>query len=102
MVKMALNVVENYKNYTEITGIFDSRHIFDFSTSVENVPKYSTFDFWLSRYIFPKLLEFPKALSKRMALPTTHWGVPNHPFTECKTIIVIIIIKQIVLLLQYF
>ena len=34
----------------------------------KNVPKYLCFGFWLSLYIFPKLLKFPKALSKRMAL----------------------------------
>ena len=68
MVKMALKMVENHEYYTKITGILDSRHIFDVSTSVENVPNYLCFGYWLSRYIFPKLLEFPKALSKRMAL----------------------------------
>jgi hypothetical protein len=51
MVKMALNMVENYENYTEITGIFDSRHIFDVSTRVKNVPKYSSFDFRLSTFL---------------------------------------------------
>ena len=68
MVEMALKMVENHENYT---GIFDSYRkcrTFDVLTTVENVPNYSSFDFWLSRYIFTKLLEFPKALSKRMAL----------------------------------
>ena len=68
MVKMALKMVKNHKNYT---AIFDRRRTFDFRQSVENLLKYSCFGYRLSRYIFPKLLKFPKALSKRMALVHT-------------------------------
>ena len=68
MVKMALKMVENHDYYTEITGIFDGRHIFDVSVSDENVPNYSSFDFRLSRYNFTKLYRSSKALPKRMAL----------------------------------
>ena len=34
----------------------------------ENVPKYSSFGYRFSRYIFPKLYRIPKLLPKRMAL----------------------------------
>ena len=64
-------MVENYENYTGIFDSYQKWRTFDVSTSVENVPNYSSFDFWLSRYSFTKLLEFPKALSKCMALVAT-------------------------------
>ena len=41
---------------------------FGISVCVENVPKYLTFDYWLSRYIFPKLLKKSKLLPERMGL----------------------------------
>ena len=50
-----------------------SRLTFGLSVSVKNVLKYSTFDYWLSRYIFPKLLEIPKLLPECMALISTLW-----------------------------
>ena len=68
MVKMALKMVKNHKNYTGIFDSYQKCRSFDVSTTVENVPNYSSFDFRLSRYIFTKLLEFPKALSKCMFL----------------------------------
>ena len=68
MVQMALKMVENHKYYTKITGIFDSRHIFDVLTSVKNVPNYLSFDYRFSRYNFAKLYQSSKALPKRMAL----------------------------------
>ena len=42
--------------------IFGNMPIFDNDTDTENVPKYSTLDYQLSQYIFPKLLEKPKTL----------------------------------------
>ena len=48
--------------------IFGNMPIFDNDTDAENVPKYSTFDYWLSRYIFPKLLKILKLLPERMGL----------------------------------
>ena len=51
-----------------------------FQFRYKNIPKYSTFDFRLSRYNFPKKLEIPKALSILMALPPTlpsYLFVPN-------------------------
>ena len=75
MFEMALKMVENHKNYTGIFDSYQKCRTFDVSTTVENVPNYSSFDFRLSRYIFTKLLEFPKALSKRMALIFSKWYV---------------------------
>ena len=72
MVEMALKMVKNHEYYTEITGIFDSRHIFDVSTSVENVPNYLSFGYRFSRYNFTKLDRSSKALPKRMALVEVH------------------------------
>ena len=37
----------------------------------KNVPKYSCFGYWFSRYIFTKKLGIPKLLPKRMALTHT-------------------------------
>ena len=82
MVKMALKMVKNHENYT---GIFDflpkistsyrKWPTFGISVSVENVPNYSVFYFRDRRYIFPKLLENPKLLPKRMALLITQQQV---------------------------
>ena len=59
---------------TSFAKIFGTFSAFQKGTPVnkegryKNVPKYSCFGFQLSRYIFPKLLVFQKALLKRMAL----------------------------------
>ena len=66
--KMNQKMVENHENYTGIFDIFDRRQTFNFQKTVENVPKYSTFDYRLSRYNFAKLYRTSKLLPERMAL----------------------------------
>ena len=69
---MALKMVKNHKNYTKIFDIFGkifgNKPTFGLSVSVKNIPNYSCFGYWFSRYIFPKKLEILKLLPKRMAL----------------------------------
>ena len=48
---------------------------FGLSTLIENVPTYSTFDYQLSRYIFPKLLKKLKLLPERMGLEWTLYTI---------------------------
>ena len=60
-------MVKNHKIYT---GNFDNRlsTIKFWYFGVENVPNYSCFGYWLSRYIFPKKLKIPKLLPERITL----------------------------------
>ena len=51
--------------------IFGNKLIFGNDTDTENVQEYLTFDYRLSRYIFPKLLEIPKLLPERIGLTYT-------------------------------
>ena len=80
MVKMALKMVKNHENYTKIFNffdifgkIFDNKPTFGLLVSVENIPNYSCFGYRFSQYIFPKKLEIPKLLPKRMVLLDGIW-----------------------------
>ena len=64
----ALNSGSGPSKYSKTSKNFQKGTPVDKERRYENVPNYSVFYFRDRRNIFAKLLEFPKALSKRMAL----------------------------------
>ena len=64
----ALNSGSGLSKYSKKPENFRKGTPVDKERQYENVPNYLVFYFHDRRYIFAKLLEFPKALSKRMAL----------------------------------
>ena len=64
---MSKNNENDYMFWTVVPDIFVNQFHENFQ-NIFGFSKYSCFGFRLSRYIFSKLLKFPKALSKRMAL----------------------------------
>ena len=74
--KNGQNLTKNGTNLTKIilkySTTYQNWSTFSLLTLIKNVPKYSTFDYRLLRYIFPKLLEKPKLLPEGMGLVLTH------------------------------
>ena len=64
----ALNCGSGLSKYSKKSENFRKGTPVDKERQYENVPNYSVFYFRDRRYIFPKLLEIPKLLPKRMAL----------------------------------